>query len=229
MPAKIEVSAASSSLRSIARASRQAISSSPKTSAATKPSRPWTSFPQCSAPSSMLRLTTSICDHADAGGAEAGRRGGARPEPDATVGVGHAVHGEDVQPVNAAADCRAAHVEPQHVPLVPVRAEQLLPQIAPPAVHVAIQPQNVMQRALLEQVEVFVVTNAERDADVHLRALAERRPLLEIARFNPVGLPANAIDAFGRQLEQAHFLAARLRMLEVLATDATLIGHPIAR
>ncbi len=79
---------------------------------------------------------------------------------------------------------------------------------------------------MLEQIEILRIAHAERDARIHFSPLGNRRTFLKIPGPNAV---VRTIDRPGCQREQAHLLAARLRMLEIDPADAALVGHPVAR
>ena len=82
------------------------------------------------------------------------------------------------------------------------------------------------ERTLFEQIEVRRIANTEGDARVHFRALLHRWTLLEVAHLDTEGMAAAAVHAAAGELEHAHLLAARFRILQVLSADAARIAHP---
>src|SRR5918911_60118 len=177
----------------------------------TTSTRPTTNHParpcRAGAACSRGRLTTAMVSYFHARVAEARRGGGASPQPDAAIRIGHIVHREHRLVVDAGGHTRPTHVHAQDVPLVAMRAEQGLAEVTPLAVHVVVHPQNVVQGALFEQVERLVVPNAEGDAGVHLCPLLDRRPLLEVARLDSIRLAAEAVGRAWGQLEHAPLFA----------------------
>src|SRR5919198_2523550 len=106
-----------------------------------------------------MRLASRIAADGHAGVTEARCRGGAGPQPNAALGARRVVDRKRGFVVNAGGHARTTHVDPQHVPLVAVRPDQLLAQVAPLAVYGAVQALDVVQGTLLDQVEVLVIAN----------------------------------------------------------------------
>src|SRR5207248_3190827 len=111
--------------------------------------------------------------------AEARPTRGACPQPDGAICIWHVFNRIDRLAVDARRHRRLRDGKLQGMPLVGVRPDQLLAEVASLAVHKLVQSEHVVQGVLLEQVEVVGVANAKRDTRVHLAALRDGGPLLK--------------------------------------------------
>src|SRR5205823_1063826 len=108
----------------------------------------------------------------DFGLAEAGGGGGTRPQADAAIGIGDIGNGVDRLAIYPRRNRGPVNVEPQRVPFIAVRAKQLLAQVTAFAMNVSIEPQHVVQGALLQHIKVLRISDTEGDARIHLGSLA---------------------------------------------------------
>jgi hypothetical protein len=102
----------------------------------------------------------------------------------------------------------AINVDPQRMPLVAVRSVRRLAQIAPSIMDKPVEPQEVVQGVLLDNVVVLSVAHTNGDARVHLGAIGAVGPLLKVARIDAEGLAIDAVGPARRQQQDARLLTA---------------------